>query len=104
MASPKVLSIENLRFRYPGGQHDVLDIERFSVTQGESVFIKGASGCGKSTLLSLIGGVNTPNEGKISLLDTSVGELGGSKRDHFRANHIGFIFQIYWWHYSILYN
>jgi len=95
MNQPTVIQIEKLRFHYPKAQHDVLDIENFSVAKGERIFIKGASGCGKSTLLSLLGGVNTPNSGRVSILDTSIGELKGSKRDHFRANHIGFIFQMF---------
>lgn len=95
MESSNVINIENLRFRYPGSHHDVLDIEHFSISQGERLFIKGASGCGKSTLLSLLGGISTPNEGKVSVLGTSVGKLRGSQRDHFRANHIGFVFQMF---------
>ncbi|MCG8325573.1 MAG: ABC transporter ATP-binding protein [Thiotrichales bacterium] len=89
------MHIEDLRFRFPGSDHDVLDIDRFSIARGERIFIKGPSGCGKSTLLSLLGGVNVPGKGRISVLDTSVGELRGSERDHFRANHIGFIFQMF---------
>lgn len=95
MSDTAIVDIEQLRFRYPGSDHDVLDIETFSVERGERIFIKGASGCGKSTLLSLLGGVNSPNTGRVSVLGTSLGELRGSKRDHFRANHIGFIFQMF---------
>jgi len=90
-----VIEINEMCFRYPGDNHDVLDIAQFSVAKGDRVFIKGASGCGKSTLLSLLGGINTPTQGQVSVLDTSVGELRGAKRDHFRANHIGFIFQMF---------
>jgi len=95
MNPAQVINIEQLQFSYPGSKQIVLDIAQFSVQQGERVFIKGQSGCGKSTLLSLIGGVNTPVHGKVSVLETSVGDLRGAKRDHFRANHIGFIFQMF---------
>ena len=95
MSQTNVIQIKEMCFRYPGSHDDVLDIAQFSIMRGERVFIKGASGCGKSTLLSLLGGVNSPTQGQIIVLDTSVGELRGAKRDHFRANHIGFIFQMF---------
>ena len=95
MSQLPVIQIENLRFRYPRADRDVLDIDSFSVNEGEKVFIKGASGCGKSTLLSLLGGINIPNAGAVSVHGTSIGELRSSRRDHFRADHIGFIFQMF---------
>lgn len=90
-----VIKLDALHFRYPKMQCDILDIEQFCVTEGEHIFIKGASGCGKSTLLSLLGGINIPASGTVSILGTSIGKLNSTKRDHFRANHIGFIFQIF---------
>jgi len=95
MTRSAVVQIEGLRFRFPGNDHDVLDIDRFSVTPRERIYIKGPSGCGKSTLLSLLGGVNVPDSGRVTVLDTSVGELRSSGRDRFRADHIGFIFQMF---------
>ena len=95
MSQAEVIQIKEMCFRYPGSNNDVLDITQFSVARGERIFIKGASGCGKSTLLSLLGGVNTPTQGQVLLLDTSIGDLRGAKRDHFRSNHIGFIFQMF---------
>ena len=95
MNPSRIVHLENLRFRFPGSQYDILDINQFSVTAGERIFIMGPSGCGKSTLLSLLGGVNIPTSGNISVLGMDINQLSGSERDHFRANHIGFIFQMF---------
>ncbi len=63
--------------------------------QGERLFIKGASGSGKSTLLNLLGGVMRPQRGEINVLGKTINTLSGSQRDIFRADHIGFIFQMF---------
>jgi len=90
-----LLKVENLRFRWPSGQRDVVDIPELSIQQGERVFIKGESGSGKTTLLSLLGGINLPDSGRINLLGTDIGQLKQSHRDQFRADHIGFVFQLF---------
>ena len=90
-----LLHIENLRFSWPLGQLDVVNIPELSIYKGERVFIKGESGSGKTTLLSLIGGINLPNSGRINILGTDIGQLKQSRRDQFRADHIGFIFQLF---------
>lgn len=90
-----LLYVENLRFRWPSGHRDIVDIPELSIQKGERVFIKGDSGSGKTTLLSLIGGINRPNSGRINILGTDIGELKQSNRDQFRADHIGFIFQLF---------
>lgn len=89
------LSVENLRFRWPSGQQDVVDIPEFSIQKGERLFIKGESGSGKTTLLSLLGGINLPDAGLIKILGTDIAQLKQSRRDQFRADHIGFVFQLF---------
>lgn len=59
------------------------------------MFLRGPSGSGKSTLLSLIAGVITPDQGTIEVLGRNLGTLGAAARDSFRADHIGFIFQMF---------
>jgi putative ABC transport system ATP-binding protein len=76
-------------------REQLLAIERLSVSRGERVFLNGPSGSGKSTLLALIGGVLKPQRGQLRVLGTSMIELNASKRDQFRAEHIGFIFQMF---------
>ncbi len=90
-----LLKVENLRFRWPSSQRDVIDISNFEIQQGERVFIKGESGSGKTTLLSLFGGINLPDTGSIELLGTDICQLKQSRRDRFRADHIGFVFQLF---------
>ena len=90
-----LLEIENLQYRWPSGQRDVINIPELSIRKGERVFIKGESGSGKTTLLSLFGGINLPSAGLINILGTNICELKQSRRDQFRADHIGFIFQLF---------
>ncbi len=72
-----------------------LDHVSFSVEKGEFVAIVGTSGSGKSTLLSLLGGVDTPTSGIVTLDGEEVFKLKGTKRAEFRRRKIGFIFQEY---------
>lgn len=90
-----LLKVENICFRWPKSQRDVIDISELSINRGERVFIKGESGSGKTTLLSLLGGINLPNTGRINLLGTDINQLKQSQRDRFRADHIGFVFQLF---------
>ena len=90
-----IIELRQLAFRWHDKAPLVLDIERFCIERGERVFIKGASGSGKSTLLSLLGGVLTPQHGKINVLGKPLHRLRGSQRDVFRADHIGFVFQMF---------
>ncbi len=66
-----------------------------TVSRGERVFIEGASGSGKSTLLCLLAGVVTAQQGEIWVLGQRIDRLGGARRDRFRSDHIGFIFQLF---------
>jgi len=87
-----VLQVSDLRFGYTPGQ-TIIDIGQFSISKGESVFLRGPSGCGKSTLLGLIGGVLTPDSGAISICGQSLSDVSSGKRDQIRADHLGIIFQ-----------
>jgi putative ABC transport system ATP-binding protein len=85
--------LENVIFRWPGQQAPTLDIPSFSVRQGEHVFISGPSGSGKSTLLGLIAGILPPESGVVRVNGACLNELGSARRDIFRGDHVGFIFQ-----------
>jgi putative ABC transport system ATP-binding protein len=87
-----VLALEDIRFAWPRGPV-ILDIARFEVRAGESVFLHGPSGCGKSTLLSLMAGVLLPQAGRVSLQGKHWGELRQTARDRYRVDHVGYIFQ-----------
>ncbi|MGI9304907.1 MAG: ATP-binding cassette domain-containing protein [Gammaproteobacteria bacterium] len=95
MGDTPVIRTEGLTFGWRKNAPPVLVISTLAVSRNERVFIKGPSGSGKSTLLSLIGGVVVPREGEITVLGRNIGELAGARRDSFRADHIGFIFQMF---------
>jgi putative ABC transport system ATP-binding protein len=90
-----VVELSGVRFAWSGAAPVVIDIELLSVAPGERVFLRGPSGSGKSTLLSLLAGVVTPTQGRVRVLGRDLGTLGGAARDRFRADHIGFIFQMF---------
>lgn len=89
-----MISIKGLSFSWPK-QHAILKINELEIKKGESIFLQGPSGSGKSTLLSLLAGINQPSSGEIEILNTNLSELSAGKRDKFRAEHIGYIFQMF---------
>jgi putative ABC transport system ATP-binding protein len=90
------LAIEISKLCFSWDSHvPILEIERLQIDRGERIFIEGPSGSGKSTLLSLIAGVITPQKGTIRIHGRPVSELTGTDRDHFRADHIGYIYQMF---------
>lgn len=88
-----ILQLNDLRFSWHPEQSLTLDIVELSLKSCERLFVAGNSGSGKSTLLSLLAGVLLPQHGKLELLGHELTKMSGSRRDHFRADHIGFIFQ-----------
>ncbi len=91
---PPAVRLANAVYGYRAGP-PVIDIAEFAVSRGESLFLEGPSGSGKSTLLGLVGGILTPAEGTVEVLGESLGELGAAARDRFRADRIGFVFQMF---------
>jgi len=90
--STALIELSDLGFAWPG--HDeLLDIPHFTLQKGESLFLKGPSGSGKTTLLGLLGGVQQPNRGQVTLLGADLEKMSSSERDHFRVDHTGYIFQ-----------
>lgn len=91
--SSPALGLSGVGFSWPGRVPFSLEVERFEIAAGERVLLLGASGSGKSTLLSLICGINAPQRGAITIAGESITGLRGARRDRFRAEHIGVIFQ-----------
>jgi putative ABC transport system ATP-binding protein len=77
----------------PAGPVVALDSVSLRIEAGEHVTIAGPSGCGKSTLLHVLGCVETPTAGTISLDGQDVAKLGDAERSRMRLTRIGFIFQ-----------
>ena len=69
-----------------------LDLE---VSSGSTLAIIGVSGSGKSTLLHLLGGLDTPNEGDITIQGQRINTMSETERSRFRNRHIGFIYQFH---------
>ena len=90
-----IVDIQSLHFRWQAGLADILHIPRLTIQAGERVFLAGQSGSGKSTLLSLLAGVMLPQQGQINILGQQLHTMRDSRRDHFRADHIGFVFQMF---------
>jgi putative ABC transport system ATP-binding protein len=80
-------------FPMPAGPVVALDSVSLRIEAGEHVTIAGPSGCGKSTLLHVLGCVETPTAGTISLDGQDVAKLGDAERSRMRLTRIGFIFQ-----------
>ncbi len=88
-----MIEVEQLRFAWPRAEHDCLALERLAVGAGKTLFLYGPSGGGKSTLLGLMTGVLLPREGRVRLRGIDLASLSSARRDAFRADHLGYIFQ-----------
>ncbi len=92
-----ILQVQNLKKIYGAGETAVhaLDGVDLSVEQGEFVAIVGTSGSGKSTLLHMLGGLDCPTEGTVTVDGRELGSLKDEERTIFRRRKIGFVFQNY---------
>lgn len=93
MVGEMAVELENVRFAWDS--EVVLALDSFTVKKGEMLFVGGPSGCGKSSLLSLLSGVALPASGSVKLLGNDLSQMSDSQRDVFRADHIGYIFQMF---------
>lgn len=87
------VKLDNLVFSYQKNTPPILDIGHWQLNAGERIFLFGQSGSGKSTLLNLLSGTLTPGSGNIALFGEAFSGLSSRKRDKFRAQHIGVVFQ-----------
>ena len=83
------------KYRRGGEEIDVLRGLNLDVDQGEFVAFMGPSGSGKTTLLNLLGGLDVPSHGSITVAGDEITSMSGSKLTEWRARHVGFIFQMY---------
>lgn len=89
-----VIQANDLKYSWGRDKPPVLEIDELRFSPGEKAFIEGPSGSGKTTLLSVLGAVVEP-QGQLRILDQDTNVLKGSDKDRFRADHIGFIFQMF---------
>lgn len=82
---------------YTSGDHELraLDKVSFTLDEGKFVVILGPSGAGKSTLLNLLGGLDSPSEGTITVSGADISTLNDNDLADYRASTVGFVFQFY---------
>lgn len=92
-----IVRIRNLVKEYRRGAEvvRVLDGLSLDIAQGDYVALMGPSGSGKSTLLNLIGGLDHPTSGELEVDGLRVDALGDAALARWRADHVGFVFQMY---------
>src|SRR5712692_9031505 len=74
---------------------EVLDVEHLALPAATATVLRGRSGSGKTTLLNLIAGVSVPSAGTILVDETDIFALPEARRDRFRAEHVGYVFQTF---------
>ena len=97
MENNAVITINNLIKRFPvGGDYftALKDVD-LTLNKGEFTGLVGPSGSGKTTLLNIIGGLDSPTEGQVSVLDQALNDTSHGERARLRRKHMGFIFQSY---------
>lgn len=88
-----MIAIRDLRYRWPKAAADCLAVDRLELAAGETLFLHGPSGSGKSTLLGLLAGVLLPYRGEVAVKGTAWSQLSAARRDGYRADHVGYVFQ-----------
>ncbi|HBZ77090.1 MAG TPA: macrolide ABC transporter ATP-binding protein [Clostridiales bacterium] len=92
-----IVEFKNVMKQY--GQGEALQLANndvnFTIDEGEFVVILGQSGAGKSTVLNMLGGMDTPTSGTITVAGQEVSKMNDKELSEYRAGTIGFIFQFY---------
>ena len=92
-----ILKFENVSRIYTAGDHELraLDHVDLALPAGKFIVVLGPSGAGKSTLLNLIGGLDSPTEGTITVNGRDISRLTNDQLAAYRAETVGFVFQNY---------
>lgn len=88
-----MISMDNLYFRYPDTEINVLNDINLTINEGDYIAIVGTSGSGKSTFLSILGLLNKPSKGDFLIAGTNVLNLTNKSLSLLKTHEIGFIFQ-----------
>lgn len=92
-----VLKCTNIGKSYRDGSLNVQVLKNLNleVKEGEGISIIGSSGSGKSTLLHILGGLDKPSEGKITLMNRDIRDMSQRKLGELRNNYLGFVYQFH---------
>jgi putative ABC transport system ATP-binding protein len=92
-----LIRVRNLDKTYRRGGHDIHVLQGLNLNVGEGEFVAfmGPSGSGKTTLLNLLGGLDLPSAGSVTVSGDEITRLSGRRLAAWRARHVGFIFQMY---------
>lgn len=92
-----LVEINGLTKEYQKGDQKIVPLKdvTLAIDKGDFVSLMGASGSGKSTLLNLIAGIDKPTAGNIQVAGTDITKLSRTQLAHWRASHVGYIFQLY---------
>lgn len=90
-----IITLKNIEKIFRTDEIETLALENVNIeiNKGEFVSIMGPSGCGKSTLLNIIGLLDTPTRGTVSINDIETSTLNDAAKAHFRNANLGFVFQ-----------
>ncbi|MBE0667957.1 MAG: ATP-binding cassette domain-containing protein, partial [Bacteroidales bacterium] len=97
MENSSIITIKRLVKRFPVGKTEFTALNEINASFGTGEFagLVGPSGSGKTTLLNIIGSLDSPSEGDVTVLGMNVSSLSHKQSAKLRNSHIGFIFQTY---------
>ena len=97
MSHTPVLTAHNISRRFTEGALDVTVLQNvnLSVNAGETLAIVGSSGSGKSTLLHVLGGLDAPTSGRVSLMGQPLAGFSAAALGELRNQHLGFVYQFH---------
>lgn len=92
-----LVEMKDVTRAYASGDHELkaLDGVNLSLEEGKFIVVLGPSGAGKSTLLNLLGGLDSPTSGTITVDGRDISKLSGDELAEYRAEKVGFVFQFY---------
>src|SRR5437667_1813417 len=96
-SSSALIQVRGLNKTYSRGGENIQVLQglNLDVDKGDFVAFMGPSGSGKTTLLNLLGGLDVPSAGSITVDGDEITHMSGSKLTQWRARHVGFVFQMY---------
>lgn len=91
----EIIQLKDVNKVYRTKEIETLALENVNldIREGEFVSIMGPSGCGKSTLLNIIGLLDNPTSGNVTIMDDTTADMNDSQLSNFRNKNIGFVFQ-----------